>query len=142
MKREEMVTKITNSIESMRYELLEAGVPKGGIDRFVKRFPREKTKSVYIQSIYKYLGVLEYAYAEVIITRKLLPQETWDRYKMMGFDQLTEAIMLKDGHRELRAAWNNAPKYIKEDHEKKITKKSKPGRKSSQKLQGVTVKGK
>ena len=52
----------------------------------------------------------------------------------MGFNYLAEVLMLQDSHRELKATWHGFPKYKKVDHEKKIAKKSKPGRKSSQKL--------
>ena len=125
MNRNEMVEHITTILERIKPELLEAGIHEYPIKVYLKRLPREKTKLSFIKRVYARIDFIIEKLEKVNATRKLLPESRWAHYKMMGYDDLIECVLLREDHKQLVTAWRTLPVYIRKEHEQPIKKETK-----------------
>lgn len=92
-----MVEEIKKLHEEMRSLILESGVSESRYDSILKK------KGVEVLDILK--RVKEKEYKEALEIKSLLPQEIWDRYIVMGMEDLREQVLLAERLKLLKKVW-------------------------------------
>lgn len=105
MKKVELIEASLNYLSKMESMILKSGSKKpitlGGTEEALQDVPMEHVREGYnwLKSIY------ETEFKSVIAIRKLLSEETWDRYESWGgFDEHREVVLLNERFAVLKKA--------------------------------------
>ena len=114
--------RIEGLLEAMRPLLIEAGIPEDKL-----QMPKGDTRRIRCGAPLEWiLAIYQGPWQAADKIKKLLPPERWEYYKMQGFEDMREQILLAEKLTELRQAWKtNRPKFF--------------GRKSNAKESSVSV---
>lgn len=103
---------------------LEAGV---NAKKYDSVFDLERVTFDEIKRLHTWLQeIRDGAFQQVLEIKRLLPQEVWDRYKLLEVEDFREQILLRDRMLLLRAAWRQPYRAKKEkrDNGKAAKKRS------------------
>ena len=119
MKKDDMIEKIIAMVEDFGLALEKSKCSKKSVQTLIKRIKKTELKYDFVHQLYIHLNHMAiHEWLDFDKAWKLVPEETWAFYDMMGYVDLREQTILDLCCNKFKIAWKKLPKFIKKEHAK------------------------